>query len=632
MLSGFERNSLLRQCWRQGHWADGLGTIVRPMRSSLHRMRRKMLHRGSPSVTVAEQVLTAPAFSESIRPAFCEKVPDATAVPFPKRLADDVNQMAQGSYPLAGGAFRSVDFSALDQLADLEDWHAYHRMYWAVRLSQAICARVPGAEKLFLAEVPRWLDNAWVDDSVVGHSYTTSERIASFSEILFWIAASKSTELLAVAGPMKNRIWQDACRLQDRMEFALGVHNHLLNNARGLLIAALALPECEEAREWSDRAFQVWEELGPKLILEDGTFGEQSSHYHLLLCRTALEYWLAAGRLGRELAPGLRERIRAMFRLANDLLRGDGSLPRFGDVCPDHGVEELRGLTAAGYFLGILNESPAERCIMPLTFYYCDQVGHLPPSNQLAPARHYPAGGFAFLRSESTPVDLVVHADPRPEVGTHGDAGRGSFELRWRNQFLVREPGSFLGPTRQGEVQRRSGRIQNVTCLDGLAPGVTPEDRRFLPEWYLPNGGTLELINNSAIHLRCEGFRRLRPDILLFRTWQLDDSGSVSFSERIEGSGEAGFESRMCLGDLPWSEPVRDGATDVSRMQWRDADGASIQMTVHPPQGTKVSVDPCTFVAEYGQQKPGRTLRVAGDQRLPLEWHVKWEFNLECLQ
>jgi hypothetical protein len=217
-------------------------------------------------------------------------------------------------------------------------------------------------------------------------------------------------------------------------------------------------------------------------------------------------------------------------------------------------------------------------------------------------------------------------------VGAHGDAGRGSFELRWRDHFLVREPGSFLGPTRLGQIQRRSGRVQNVTCLDGLAPGVTPEDRQFLPEWYLPKGGTLEFIDDSAIHLRCEGFRRLRPDIFLFRTWQLDNSGGISFSERIEGSGEAGFESRMCLGDLPWSQPERDEVSNASRIQWRDGDGASVRMTVEPPPGTNVSVDPCTFVAEYGQQKPGRMLRVTGGRRLPLEWHVKWEFNLECLQ
>jgi hypothetical protein len=600
------------------------------MRSSLHRMRRKILHRPS-EISRPEMKLTTPGFSSSIHPAFRGGFPDVVAVPFPKRLAEDVERMAQGLYPLAGGAFRPVDASALDQIADQEDRHAYHRLYWAVRLSHAVCAGVPEAEKLFLAEVPRWLDNPWREDPVVLQPYTVSERIGSLAEILFWSAAAKSSGLLAFAGPLKNRIWQDACCLQNRIEYALGVHNHLLNNARALLLAASALPECEEAREWSARAFQVWEDYGSKLILEDGTFGEQSSHYHLLLCRTALEYWVLAARMGRQLAPGLRERIRAMFRLANDLLRADGSVPRFGDVSPDHGVEDLHGLMAAAYFLGILEESPAERRVTPLTFYYCGEVGHLPQPEHRNPARLYPAGGFAFLRPESSDVELVVHADPRPEVCAHGDAGRGSFELRWRGQFLVREPGSFLGPSSPGRIPQRSGRTQNVTCLDGLAPGVTPEDRQFLPDWYLPKGGKLE-VNGGGIHLRCEGFRRLRPDILLFRTWRIDDSGNVSFEERIEGQGDAGFESRMCLGDLPWGQPERDAHSNVSRMRWQNGDGASVEVTVQPPKGTTVSIDPCTFVAEYGQQKPGRMLRVAGDQSLPIEWHVKWEFTSECLQ
>ena len=142
----------------------------------------------------------------------------------------------------------------------------------------------------------------------------------------------------------------------------------------------------------------------------------------------------------------------------------------------------------------------------------------------------------------------------------------------------------------------------------------------------------MQLIEDNGVQLRCEGFRRLRSDILLFRTWRVDESGNVLFEERIEGQGEAGFESRMCLGDLPWSQPEFDAASDVSRMRWQDGDGASVQMTVQPPKGTRVSIDSCTFVEEYGQQKSGRTLRVAGEQRLPLEWHVKWEFTSECLQ
>ncbi len=632
MLSRFERKSLLRQCWQKSHWADGLRTVTLPMRSSLHRIRRTIRGRSSQRIQSSEQLPTLPVLNSAIHPAFCERLPDMSRVPFSPGLAEDVKRLVQGKYPLAGGAFQRVEPNALETLPDLEDRHAYHRLYWAVRLSQAVCAGVPEAEKLFLAEVPRWLNNPWREDPAVLQPYTVSERIASLTEILFWSAAAKSVEMLALAGPLKNRIWQDACCLQNRIEYALGVHNHLLNNARALLLAASALPECEEAREWSGRAFQIWEDYGSKLILEDGTFGEQSSHYHLLLCRTALEYWVMPARFGRQLAPGLRERIRAMFRLANDLLRADGSLPRFGDVSPDHGVEDLRGLMAAAYFLGILEESPVDRRITPLTFYYCGEVGHLPRPEHRDPARLYPAGGFAFARPESSDVDLVVHADPRPDVCAHGDAGRGSFELRWRDEFLVREQGSFLGPSSLGQVPRRTGRIQNVTCLDGLAPGVTPEDRQFLPKWYVPNGGTLELIDGSGIQLRCEGFRRLRPDILLFRKWRVDDSGNVLFEERIEGQGEAGFESRMCLGDLPWGQPEWDADSDVSRMRWQNDNGASVQMTVHPPKGAKVRVDPCTFVAEYGQQKPGRMLRVAGEQRLPLEWHVKWEFNSECLQ
>ena len=371
MLSCAERNSLLRQCWQQGRWADGFGTIVRPMRSSLYRIRRQMMHRRSNAVRPVEEVLNAPVFSDFIHPAFSERFPDPTIVPFAKSLAGDVEKMMQGSYPLAGGAFRDVRPAGLDQLEDQEDWHAYHRLYWAVRLSQAACAQVPGAENLLVAEISDWLNNPWGEDRMILHPYTVSERMASLTEVLFWSGTSKSSKLLGLTSLLKSRIWQDARSLQKRIEYALGIHNHLLNNARALMLAAAVLPECKEADEWSAQAFQIWENVGPKLILEDGTFGEQSSHYHVLLCRTALEYWVLSAEFGREIEPSLKDRIRKMFVLANDLVRADGSQPRFGDVSPDHGADDLRGLMAAVHVLGILDQSPADRCCTPLTFYYC---------------------------------------------------------------------------------------------------------------------------------------------------------------------------------------------------------------------------------------------------------------------
>src|SRR5207244_4415090 len=107
------------------------------------------------------------------------------------------------------------------------------------------------------------------------------------------------------------------------------VHNHLLNDARGLYIASAAVPERAEAAAWREQAFQIWDEYFPKLVLHDGTFAEQSSHYHLLLCRTALEYWIAAGTSGRDLPDEFEAALQRMFALANDLLRPDGTLSRF---------------------------------------------------------------------------------------------------------------------------------------------------------------------------------------------------------------------------------------------------------------------------------------------------------------
>ena len=101
----------------------------------------------------------------------------------------------------------------------------------------------------------------------------------------------------------------------------------MLNDARGLFLAARALPEVPEAASWSDDAFRMWDEYFPQLILADGSLAEQSSHYHLLLCRTALEYQLAANLAGHTLDREMTSRLLGMFRLAADLVREDGSFP-----------------------------------------------------------------------------------------------------------------------------------------------------------------------------------------------------------------------------------------------------------------------------------------------------------------
>ena len=179
---------------------------------------------------------------------------------------------------------------------------------------------------------------------------------------------------------------------------------------------------------WEQQAFDIWERYFPQLVLADGSFIEQSSHYHLLLCRTALEYTLAARHTGRGVPPELMSRLRRMFLLADNMLRPDGSLARFGDNSPDHIIEELWGLLTAARFHGLLDRSPRHGAVTPLTIYY-GAVRSLEPPPPAPTTSLYTEGGWAFLRTDDGLVEMVAHGDPTSKLRSHGDAGQGSFEL-----------------------------------------------------------------------------------------------------------------------------------------------------------------------------------------------------------
>src|SRR6185436_13570014 len=154
--------------------------------------------------------------------------------------------------------------------------------------------------------------------------------------------------------------------------------------------------------------------------------------YLLMNCRTALEYLIASRDHGRTLPPDLEDRLHLFFELGNELLRPDGSLPRFGNISPDHIIEDLWGFLTAAHRMGFLKSKPRHAAITPLTNYYdssapCQTESQNPEREVL-----YADGGWAFLRRPDLGVELVAHGDPRKRTYTHGDAGRGSFELWWR--------------------------------------------------------------------------------------------------------------------------------------------------------------------------------------------------------
>jgi hypothetical protein len=612
-----------RQSIRNGDWSQGVRIAAAPLRSSLYRLRRRMGRISVSGVLAFSEPASVPTFSCEIHPLFVPEAKDLQRTVGLEQLFADVDKQIEGVFRLAGGGCRRVELESISQLSEAEDRHAVERLYWMARYARAGAFGHCDALTALRRSWTKWLGIA--HGPIAFEAYTVAERIGSLSESLFWVRHCNAGTCADEIVSMKRQIWKDAHRLSANIEYGLGVHNHLLNDARGLFRASRVLPDLEEAAAWQEQAFCLWHEFFPKLVLVDGSFAEQSSHYQLLMCRTALEYFLAARRSRRALPAGSEARLSAMFEVANDLLRRDGSLPRFGDNSPDHTSEDLWGLMAAGYHCGLLKSCPRHKAITPLTLLYCGKAPKLPeaePSHD----RFYRHGGFMFLRSRDASVELTVHADPCPEVRAHGTSGRGSFELWWRGHVIVREPGSFLSSSNPRSAWSRSGLGQNVTCLNGLAPGVTAQDRKFLPTTYANQGGVWVVCLERQVSLRWDGFCRIRKGIVLWRTWQFDRTGDLSFEERIDGSGELQFESRFCLGNGRWEINHRDSDRSLE-LHWTGPEGCSLSLSLDLPPGVNSTLATGCYIPEFGVEQQAPVFVLSGSVRLPVCWTAKWHFS-----
>ena len=628
-----EQMNSVRHSIRDGEWLQSVKTATAPLRGSLRRIRRSIFDRirRIPVSRTFRHVGPSPLpiFSADILPLFVSKVKDLKVVTGLAGLLSDVDKQMLGEYRLAGSGYQRVKLNGDDQFSEIEDHHALERLYWAARYSRAAAFGHPDAAVALRCCWMKWLQIP--KGAIATAPYTVAERIASLSECLFWMAQRVGELDTVEIISMKHQIRKDAHLLSSNIEYSLGLHNHLLNDARGLFRASRVLADIKEAKAWKKQAFRIWDEYFPKLILADGSFAEQSSHYQILLCRTALEYYLAARFSHRNLPDQLEEQISQMFQLANDLVRPDGSFPRFGDSSPDHTADDLSGLLSASYHYGLLKERPRHTAISPLTLLYCGEAPRIPEAVATSRQNTYPHGGYMFLRSKDEAVDLAVHADPRPSALAHGDSGRGSFELVWRGQVLVREPGSILSSSNPHSEWSRSGLSQNVTCLNGLAPAVTSEDRKFLPASYANQGGAWVAYGEREITFRWDGFRRIRPDVAVTRTWRLDSSDDLLLEENICGSGEVHFESRLYLGGNQWKVTCTDTQRRTA-LQITGPDNLSVILQMELPLGVSLAIEEGRYFTEFGVERSTLVVVLRGDVTLPVCWKMMWQFCFATVQ
>ncbi|MBN1564435.1 MAG: heparinase II/III family protein, partial [Anaerolineae bacterium] len=607
-----------------------LTELIRPLRYNVYQWRHCKTPTG-PHYRLGSAEVAYPEFDAVLRTVFTDQTTIPSTLAGQDLIIADAQKQQRGDYRLGGGYYHDLsgfsvqDVNCLSEL-DKEHHHAYHRLYWAVRYAQAAALGYPDAERSLIADLTPWLLRDWSGDTVVAYPYTTSERIASLAEVLFWARCGELAGVKALLSAIKKQMYRDAHHLSGHIEYKLGVHNHIVNNARALYIASKVLAEAPAASDWQVQAFAVWDKFFPVLLYQDGSLIEGSSFYHVLVARTALEYILAARRENHTLPDGFLAQAEGMFDLSNRLVRADGSLPRFGNSSPDHAIHDLAGLMVAAHLHGILQSEPRAKHVTPLTFYYGAAAASAPqpdtqPESASVQPHFFADGGWAIMSQPALGVELVVHGDTQPKTAAHGDGGRGSFELAWHNTVLIREPGnvSYYDPRRHWY---RRGAAQNVSCVQGLAPGISVEYQGFLPDWYSNVQQGQWAQNDQALTYTAHGLARVHGVERVARSWQWSQDAELTLTETLTGSGQCYFASYFHVGDTPWKQ------VDDAHFRCVLPGARSVLMKINSPPNTHINVIPSFYAPEYGIEYDSMAIKVEGRVNLPIEWSVMWLFQV----
>lgn len=495
---------------------------------------------------------------------------------------------------------------------DPEDAHSWHRLYWALEWQGKETAD----------QLADWFGRK--PDDISTHPYTTSERIRVILELLGTFPIPEY-----LAEKLVDQVYRDATRLHRNMEFHLGVHNHLLNNARALCAAGHFFNKEPEAGAWLDSARSIWDKYWLELILDDGFFAEQSTVYHVLLTRTLLEYFWDIRLSGRDLPQGMTEKALSMCRITNILVRPDGSIPVFGDVTPDMPLAWLRGLPVVCYAADLLKDEIRDNT----DGYGGGASAFFKRHNRLSAARRkktdpdqlweselFPSGGFLFARHKSGDIELTAHGDLRTDIYGHGDSGRGSFEIWWAGRRIVVDGGVPTYSLDGTGIYFRGPAGQNVITIDGIAPSLVHYESDRFPEWYTSLNGPGEWDHGeSYASYTWMGFGRYRLGLRWVRTWRWGDT-SIKITDHLEGwNGTVDVRGYLHFGE--------DGWHAAASRYFRNTQCA---LRITSRQEVRVELITMPHAPEYGVVcDRAQGITVFSKAKLPFEMEWTFEFELE---
>ncbi|MBI3043006.1 MAG: alginate lyase family protein [Betaproteobacteria bacterium] len=303
-----------------------------------------------------------------------------------------------------------------------------------------------------------------------------------------------SSPLFDAAGGARFRqrwlksVFQHAQFVHGHFSLFSSANNHLIGEAAGVFIAALAWPCWPHARTWLAKSKAILEREALLQNATDGVNREQAVCYQQFVLDFLLLSLLAGRANGHRFSAAYQSRIEAMLEYLASIMDAGGNVPMFGDsddglvVGLARGLEHCRyrSLLATGAILFHRRDFAAKSGGLDDKTRWLIGEGADAAFRQLAGAgaplpvrRAFPAGGYYILGCDfETGNEIRLIADAGPlgyqSIAAHGHADALAFTLSVGGREFFIDPGTYAyhtqGPWRQ---YFRGTAAHNTVRVDG---------------------------------------------------------------------------------------------------------------------------------------------------------------------
>lgn len=378
--------------------------------------------------------------------------------------------------------------------------------------------------------IESWIRNAIIGRSDGWNAYPTSLRVVN------WIYAYTLLEDRLQQDRVFLRKWRAS--IYQQLDF-LSRHtekhllaNHLLENAKTLVIGGLFFADDPKGQRWLAQGEKLlWRELDEQ-VLEDGGHYERAPMYHALAlggfleCFALLREFRQQRNLGWQAVSSGRivKKLRAMTRFLAAMSYPDGTLALFNDSAATQASQPQPLLEAAARILGSDAEPSAP--VFPETGYYCwlspDEAEKIivdagPPSVDYNPAHAHCDLLSYELRLDGRPfiVDSGVHGYDGDRFREYCRATRAHntvmFDGREQSEvwgtFRMARRAELRGVKVSSEAQTWDFRGSYQPCYDKGMIHERRISRTVAGEWII----TDRLASGAA--KRAESFIHLHPEV-----------------------------------------------------------------------------------------------------------------------